>query len=112
MLNYDICRSGWVADYLDPMSFLDILSTDDPNNQTGWSNPEYDRLIGLAERETQRAARAEFLRQAEQLLLADVPVIPIYHYSTIRLVDPRVKGWVAHPLDQHPYKFIHLEPLP
>ncbi|MEZ5277476.1 MAG: peptide ABC transporter substrate-binding protein [Opitutaceae bacterium] len=111
MIDYEICRSGWVADYLDPMSFLGIMTTGNPNNQTGWSDPEYDRLILEAERETNRSARQELFQQAEQLLLADVPVIPIYHYSTIRLVDPRVKGWVAHPLDQHPYKFLHLEPL-
>lgn len=109
LINYEICRSGWVADYLDPLSFLGILTSGNPDNQTGWSSPDYDRLIEQARVETDRAVRRELFRQAEQILLDEVPVIPVYHYSTIRLVDPRVKGWVAHPLDQHPYKFIHLE---
>lgn len=47
-LKYDIARYGWVADYVDPNSFLDMFVTNGPNNQTGWSSPLYDRLIQVA----------------------------------------------------------------
>lgn len=109
LLNYEICRSGWVADYQDPMSFLGLLTTDNVDNQTGWSNPAYDQLVEAARLETERSVRQDLFRQAEEIILNEMPVIPIYHYSTIRLVDPRVKGWVSHPLDQHPYKYLYLE---
>jgi oligopeptide transport system substrate-binding protein len=47
-LKYDIARAGWVADYVDPNTFLDMFVTNGPNNQTGWSSPLYDRLVQLA----------------------------------------------------------------
>lgn len=112
LLNYEIIRSGWVADYQDPMSFLALFTTGNPDNQTGWSDPTYDQLVEAARHETDLLARQDLLRRAEEILLREAPVIPIYHYSTIRLVDPRVKGWVSHPLDQHPYKTIYLEETP
>jgi len=112
MINYEVCRSGWVADYVDPLSFLGLLTLTNVDNQTGWSNPEYDRLIDATRQELNRQIRHDLFRRAEEILLDEVPVIPIYHYSTIRLVDPRVRGWAPHPLDQHPYKFVYLEPLP
>ena len=109
LLNYDICRSGWVADYQDAMSFLGLFVTDNIDNQTGWSHPDYDHLVEAARYETDRETRQDLFRQAEMIILTDMPVIPIYHYSTIRLVDARVKGWVSHPLDQHPYKYLYLQ---
>lgn len=112
MENYEICRSGWVADYVDPLSFLGLLTSTNVDNQTGWSNPEYDQLIDAARHDLDRRSRHELFRRAEEILLDQVPVIPLYHYSTIRLVDPRVRGWAPHPLDQHPYKFVYLESLP
>jgi oligopeptide transport system substrate-binding protein len=112
MVNYEVCRSGWVADYVDPLSFLGLLTSTNVDNQTGWSNPEFDRLIDAARHDLNRQNRHDLFRKAEEILLDEVPVIPIYHYSTIRLVDPRVRGWAPHPLDQHPYKFVYLDPLP
>ncbi len=47
-LDYEVCRAGWVADYRDPMTFLDLWVTKGGNNNTGWGDPLYDRLIGLA----------------------------------------------------------------
>jgi oligopeptide transport system substrate-binding protein len=109
--NYEICRSGWVADYVDPLSFLGLLTSTNVDNQTGWSDPEFDRLVDSARHDLNRQSRNDLFRRAELILLHQVPVIPLYHYSTIRLVDPRVQGWVPHPLDQHPFKFVYLEPL-
>ena len=47
-LQYQVSRAGWIGDYLDPNTFLDMWTTDNPNNQTGWSNKEYDKLIADA----------------------------------------------------------------
>ena len=56
-MNYQIYRSTWIGDYVDPNSFLDLWVTGAANNQTGWSNPEYDRLIAEAGQTGDQAAR-------------------------------------------------------
>lgn len=109
-LNYDIARASWFGDFLDPISFLEIFTTDNPNNQTGWSNPRYDALIAEAGRTLDALRRLELFHQAEAILLEEAPIIPIFVYSTVRLVDPRVEGWYDNLLDQHPFNRIRLRP--
>jgi len=109
-LNFDVSRASWFGDFLDPISFLEIFTTANPNNQTGWSNAAYDRLIAEAGRTTDQAQRLELFLQAETILLNEAPIIPIFVYSTVRLIDPRVGGWFDNLLDQHPYKGITLRP--
>jgi oligopeptide transport system substrate-binding protein len=107
-LNYDISRASWFADYLDPASFLQAFTTGNENNQTGWSHADYDRLVHEATITPDPAQRWQKLAAAEEILLSEAPVIPIYIYSTIRLIDPRVQGWFDNPLDQHPFGAINL----
>ncbi len=108
-LDYQVCRSSWIGDYVDPSSFLDIWTASSGNNQTGWQNTEYDKLLRLASLEKNPEKRFDFFNQAEKILLEEAPIVPIYHYNSIRLIDPRVKGWYSNLLDQHPYKTIYLE---
>lgn len=108
-LDYQILRSDWVGDYLDPNSFLEIFTSASGNNHTGWQNNRYDALIYEAARTVDPARRYEVLRQAETLLLAEAPIIPVYHYTTVRLVHPAVRGWHDTLLDRHPYKHVWLE---
>lgn len=109
-LSYQILRSDWVGDYLDPATFLNVFSGSSGNNHTGWSNNDYDALLFQAARTPDQAARYALLRQAETILLADAPIIPIYYYTTVRLIDPAVHGWYPTLLDHHPYKDVWLEP--
>lgn len=109
-LNYDICRASWFADYPDPLAFLQIMTSDNPNNQTGWRHPEYDRLVAEAARTTQAQRRLELLRAAETILLEEMPIIPLYIQSTVRLVDPRVDGWFDNPMDLHLHKALGFTP--
>jgi len=57
----DIARAGWIADYPDPNTFLDMFVTDGGNNRTGWSNPRYDELIARAARERETGRRMEIV---------------------------------------------------
>lgn len=107
--DYQIARYGWVGDYLDPSSFLDMMATTSGNNQTGWSNAEYDRLLVAASRESGSTRRAELMQQAETILLNELPIAPIYFYTRNYLRVPSVKGWDANLLDIHPYKHVWLE---
>jgi oligopeptide transport system substrate-binding protein len=107
--DYQILRSDWSADYLDPSSFLDVFASTSDNNHTGWKNAAYDALLAEATRTADPAARLALLRRAEELLLAEVPIIPVYYLTTVRLMHPAVRGWYPTPLDRHPYKHVWLE---
>jgi ABC-type transport system substrate-binding protein len=90
---------GWVADYPDPENFLDVLfRTGSGENHTGYSNPEVDSLLDLAAVETDEEARWALYREAEQLILEDVPVILIYHDVEHTLIKPYVRGLEVTPL--------------
>ncbi len=101
-LHYDVAKRSWLADYMDPNSFLACYVTGDGNNRTGWSDPRYDRLVRDAGLEPDAAKRLQLLAQAEALLLDQCPIIPIYHYTTNELVKPYVRGLYSTPLDVHP----------
>lgn len=108
-MNYQVLRSTWIGDYNDPNSFLNIWITGGGNNQTGWSSPEYDRLISEAETSADQTARHVAFQKAEAILLDDAPILPVYFYTHAFLIHPSVKGWSPTILDHHPYKHVHLE---
>jgi oligopeptide transport system substrate-binding protein len=106
--NYQVLRSGWIGDYNDPMSFLAIWRSDSGNNYTHWANAAYDRLLYEATRTPDAAARLQILQRAEELLLSESPLIPLYHYTHVFLIQPSVQGWHPTLLDHHPYKHVRL----
>jgi oligopeptide transport system substrate-binding protein len=108
-LNYDVSRSGWIGDFMDPVTFLSIWRTGDGNNNTGWSNPEYDKLLDQAAQTADPQKRFSILHQAEQLWLSEPSGILIYWYTLVYNLDPSVKNWNPLALDDHNYKFIDLE---
>jgi oligopeptide transport system substrate-binding protein len=109
-MKYDISRASWIGDYVDPNTFLDMFITDRGNNRTGWSNKEYDRLLSEAAQAGDMKKRFEFFQKAEQLLMDEMPIIPIYFYRSKHLVHPSVQGWDPNILDMHSYKFVYLKP--
>jgi oligopeptide transport system substrate-binding protein len=108
--NFDVCRGGWGADYVDPSTFLDIFMTDSGNNNTGWSNAEYDRLCRLAASTGDTAIRYAAYQKAEAILSDEMPILPLYVYSNPRLIQPNVQGWYPNLLDSPEYRSIHLAP--
>ena len=79
------------------------------NNQTGFSNAEYDRSIRSAAKTIDMKQRYEYFQRAEKILTDQVPVMPIYTYTKLYLKAPELKGWHNNILDHHPYKYIYLE---
>ena len=108
-MEYDICRAGWIGDYPDANTFLDMWLTGGGNNYTGFAMPEYDKLIADAAR-ARDEARAAIFQKAEELLLDEMPVLPIYFYTARYLIDPSVREWNETILNHHPYKYVYLEP--
>lgn len=109
---YQLLFSDWVGDYLDPLTFLEIMRSDSGNNYTGWANASYDSLLFAAARNADPAARAAQLREAESVMLAAAPIIPLYYNTHAFLIRPSVRGWHPTLLDHHPYKHVWLEPQP
>jgi oligopeptide transport system substrate-binding protein len=109
--NYDISRSAWIGDYMDPVTFLEMWRTGNGNNNTHWSDPRYDELLRKASVTGDPAARFDLLRQAEELFLSEPPVVLVYWYTRGYLMQPCVKNWNSLALDNHNYKFIDLEPM-
>lgn len=95
---FEASLSGWVPDYPDPLTFLNIMTTGNPSNNTGWGNKEFDKLVKdangklLKKPEERNAA----MKEAEELLLAEAPVAPVYQKGEAHLTNPQVKGLVYH----------------
>jgi oligopeptide transport system substrate-binding protein len=108
-LDYDLCRSSWVADYNDPNTFLNMFVTGDGNNRTGWSRKDYDRLIELAASETDPQRRFSRFHEAETILVdTDPPICPLFYWVGIQFYDAnRLAGITPNLLDEHPLRFIH-----
>ncbi len=109
--DFQLLRSAWIGDYLDPATFLHLWRGDSTNNFTGWANTAYDQLTFRAARTADPDARRTLLDRAETLLLEEAPVIPLYHYTHVFLVHPSVRGWHPTLLDHHPYKHVWLEQM-
>ncbi|WP_370853001.1 peptide ABC transporter substrate-binding protein [Pararhizobium haloflavum] len=99
---FDVVRAGWIGDYSDPQNFLFLHESDNLGfNYSRWENEEYDQLMSDAESETDLDARAEILKQAETLLLEEVPVIPILYYTANSLVSDKLVGWEDNIMNVH-----------
>lgn len=101
-MQYDAARAAWIADYADPNTFLGMFVTGGENNQTGWSNTEYDALIEAAKSQPDPRKRFEIFRQAETILMTELPIIPMYYYMASELVRPDIRGFHPNGLNVHP----------
>ena len=89
----EMFRSSWVGDYNDAYTFAQYLKSDFGVNLPHYANPAYDALLAQAATELDPAKRRALLEQAESLMLADHPLLPIYFYVSKHLVKPQVQGW-------------------
>jgi len=92
-LNYDVVSMGWIGDYMDPNTFLDIFVTGGGNNNTGYSNKSYDALIAKAKATADPKARMAILHAAEKIVMTDMPILPIYYYTNPMLLSKHVKNF-------------------
>lgn len=97
--DYDISRAGWIGDYSDPMTMLDLWYTDGPFNDANYSNPEYDKLIDIAKGTADQKVRFDAMRKAEAILMEDVPIVPVYFYTQPYAVKPYVTGVYKIPIN-------------
>jgi oligopeptide transport system substrate-binding protein len=91
--NYMIARAGWIGDYSDPMTFLDMFTSTSGQNDIKYTNPAYDALILQAKNTADPEARMAVMHKAEDMLMNDMPIIPIYYYVNTIAINPRIKGF-------------------
>jgi len=106
---WDVARLGWTADYNDAGDFLETFRRGSPNNDSGYESQQFDDLLDLAANTANSARRRKLLEAAERLMLSDYPVIPIYFYSSKRLIRSYIKGETISPLDRLYSKHLVIE---
>lgn len=92
--DFQIARHGWLGDYVDPMTFIDLFTTGNGNNDAQWSNLEFDALVKQARLTADEKERMEILHNAEKLFMEDVIMKPIFQYVEPTMIKPYVKGLV------------------
>lgn len=110
-MDFDIARRGWLGDYVDPNNFLDMFLTDGGNNMTGFANAEYDDIIlNQAPAAKTKAERLALFSKAETMLMEQMPILPIYTYTSKHLIQPSVKGLPTNLMDSINLKYVWLDP--
>ncbi len=105
---WDTMRFAWFGDYNDPMTFAEIFRADSPQNLPQYKSDEYDEILDSAMVELDTARRLEQMTRAEQILLDDYPIAPLYFFVGKHLVKPHVRGFEDNVLDRHPSRFLSL----
>jgi oligopeptide transport system substrate-binding protein len=90
--DFQMARMGWIGDFADPFTFLELLMGTNGNNHSNWSHPQYEDLLREANRTRDAAARLALLRRAEAIAMDDLPVLPLYVYTRLELVKPYLMG--------------------
>ncbi len=109
--NFEISRGGWIADYVDPNSFLDMWITDGGINRTRWGNARFDELV-LREASAAKTREERFAKfyEAESILLNDMPLIPIYTYSSHHFRHPSLVGLPPNLMNYYNFRDVYLDP--
>ncbi|WP_050527484.1 peptide ABC transporter substrate-binding protein [Pseudorhodobacter aquimaris] len=98
--DFDLARVAWCGDYNEASTFLDILTTDQEQNDGKWSNAEYDKVIAASKTSDHPATE---YKAAEQILSDDMGIIPVYHYANTFLLDPAIKGFPMNNVENNWY---------
>lgn len=99
--DYAISRAGWIGDYMDPMTFVDLWYSTSSFNDAKFSSAEYDKYIDTAKSSVDPAVRFEAMRNAEKLLMENMPVAPVYFYTQPYVQKSYVTG-IYKPLINYP----------
>jgi dipeptide transport system substrate-binding protein len=108
-LKLQFSRSSFLADFQDPINYLDAFQTGNPMNRTGWSNPDYDKLIKAAYMEPDETKRFKLMHDAENLLMEQAPILPLYYYSNAYLQSDKVTDIVRHAFGYMDFKWADLK---
>jgi oligopeptide transport system substrate-binding protein len=103
--NFQLARLGWVGDYPDPFTYLELLTKASGNNHSQWSDPRYEDLLRRANQKIVKSERMALLRQAERLAVEEAPLLPLYVYTRAELTKPYLRGNVINFENRHLLKY-------
>jgi oligopeptide transport system substrate-binding protein len=104
-----LSRRGWIGDYVDPNTFLDLMTSASTNNGTGWKDKKYDEMLMAANAETDSTKRMKMLHDAEAYMLSQQPMIPLYVGPSSFMRKPYVRNLEANLLDQHDWRQVYID---
>jgi oligopeptide transport system substrate-binding protein len=96
-----VFRAGWIGDYNDPYTFSELMLSNSGLNDSAYYRDEYDALLSKASVESDLQKRRLLLEEAERMLMSELPIMPIYHYVTKRVVKKHVGGFHPNIMDHH-----------
>ncbi|MBU3850016.1 MAG: peptide ABC transporter substrate-binding protein [Candidatus Treponema excrementipullorum] len=106
--DFQVARNGWIADYNDPISFLDMWLTGGGNNDGQYSNPEYDAAIKEAKSSADPAVRMAAMHRAEDIIMGeDWALGPIYFYTNSYMMKENIKGAFYTPLGYYIFGYTY-----
>jgi oligopeptide transport system substrate-binding protein len=97
----EVARAGWLADYDDPINFLQLLGSDIQDNYGRWKNAEFDALLNKAGLTQDLQERAKLLHEAEKIAIDNTAAAPIYYYLSRNVVSPKIRGFNNNTFDIH-----------
>ncbi len=92
--DFDVARAGWIGDYVEPNTFLSIWKTGGGNNNTQWGDTRYDSLIDQLARLGDPKDRLPLMHEQEEILMRDMPIMPVYYYTSPMMVNKKLKGYL------------------
>ena len=107
--NYQMARTSWTGDYNDPLTMLQIMTSDSDINYGGFSNERYDYLINFATASTNEKERMEALKEAEAILFEEMPIIPFIYRTDFLVVNPKLKNYIDDPLGRYRFNYAYIE---
>ncbi|WP_020003760.1 peptide ABC transporter substrate-binding protein [Brachyspira innocens] len=107
--DYQMARMGWTGDYNDPMTMLDVMLSYGGVNHTGFNNQNYDSLILTAKESADNNVRMKSMAEAENILMEEMPIIPLYYRADSFIKNPKLKGVVLNPLGRHKFNYAYIE---
>jgi oligopeptide transport system substrate-binding protein len=103
---WQVMRFAWTADFDHPAAFADLFRSASPQNLPGYASDEYDRLVARAEATVDAGEQMRLYAEAEAVLLADAPIVPLYFYVSKHLVSPAISGYESNVFDRHPSRYL------
>ncbi|MEI6503436.1 MAG: peptide ABC transporter substrate-binding protein, partial [Armatimonadota bacterium] len=107
--DYQLARSSWCADWVDPANFLEVFESGAASNYPAFTNPAYDHELAEARAAKTPAERIEHWRLAEETLIAAQPILPLYYFTRIYLLSTAVMGFESNLLDIHPLELLDIQ---
>lgn len=106
--DYEVSRGGWLTDFMDPMGMLAIFVDGNTYNDPNYNNPAYNEAMKRAS-SSYGKEHYDALYEAQDIMMNDMPIVPVYHYTSFFLSSPKIKGWDRSVLDGMDFSTAYIE---